>query len=147
MAKRSDFLALRGVYFLSLVFSLAAFSGCARVYAQSPTKAVPHPIAGPLTVSANARYFQDSRGTALTLNGSQTWNTLQDWGIGGRPQPLDFDAFVQFLLAHGQNFTLLWTVAALLFSGARWWRKSLLVILWLDENSKFCGPSLTPKTV
>jgi hypothetical protein len=110
MTQRSDFLALRRGYLLLWIISLAAYSLCAALHSQSPAKVAPHPIAGPLTVTANARYFQDSRGTALTLNGSQTWNTLQDWGIGGPPQPLDFVAFVQFLLAHGQNFTLLWTV-------------------------------------
>lgn len=72
MAQRSDFVAMRGGYFLSLIISVAAFSGCARVHSQSPAKAAPHPIVGPLTASANAHYFRDSRGTALTLNGSQT---------------------------------------------------------------------------
>src|ERR1700741_4838189 len=110
MAQRSKLIASRGSYFLSLIILLPLFSGCARVHAESPAKAVPNPIAGPLNVSTNASYFQDSLGTPLTLNGSQTWNTLQDWGVGGPPQPLDFDAFIQFLLAHGQNFTLLWTV-------------------------------------
>jgi hypothetical protein len=61
-------------------------------------------------VSSNFRYFKDPHGTALLLNGSQSWNTLQDWGTDGSPAILDFDAFVKFLTDHGQNFTLLWRV-------------------------------------
>ena len=67
------------------------------------------PITGPLVVSANPNYFKDANGTVLILNGSQTWNTLQDWGSNGSLQTLDFNAFVNFLTAHGHNFTLLWT--------------------------------------
>src|SRR5271165_4415881 len=67
-------------------------------------------IAAPLVVSSNPHYFKDASGAALMLAGSQTWNTLQDWGSDGSPQALDFNAFVKFLTAHGQNFTLLWRV-------------------------------------
>ncbi len=74
-------------------------------------------IAGPLVVSANPNYFKDASGTVLILNGSQTWNTFQDFGSSGSVQTLDFNAFVKFLLAHGHNFTL----------------------LWLTELPKFCG--------
>src|SRR5512141_911930 len=66
-------------------------------------------VAGPLTASTNPQYFKDANGTVLILNGSQTWNTLQDWGSNGSLQTLDFNAFVNFLTAHGHNFTLLWT--------------------------------------
>jgi Putative collagen-binding domain of a collagenase len=65
-------------------------------------------ISGPLKVSANPDYFKDASGAPLILNGSQTWNTVQDWGSDGSLQKLDFDAFVKFLTAHGHNFTLLW---------------------------------------
>ncbi len=65
-------------------------------------------IGGPLVVSDNPNYFKDSSGTPLILNGSHTWNTLQDWGSNGSLQALDFDAFVKFLTANGHNFTLLW---------------------------------------
>jgi len=68
------------------------------------------PITGELTVSRNPHYFQDAKGAPLILNGSQSWNTLQDHGTDGSVQPLDFDAFVKFLTAHGHNFTLLWTM-------------------------------------
>jgi hypothetical protein len=65
-------------------------------------------IAGPLVVSGNPNYFKDANGSVLILNGSQTWNTLQDWGSNGSLQATDFDRFVKFLVAHGHNFTLLW---------------------------------------
>ena len=78
---------------------------------------VPVPIAGPLVVSNNPNYFKDAKGNVLILNGSQTWNTFQDFGSDGAPQALDFTAFVRFLTSHGHNFTL----------------------LWLTELPKFCG--------
>ncbi len=65
-------------------------------------------ITGPLTVSSNPNYFKDATGATLILNGSQTWNTFQDWGNNGAIETLDFNAFVHFLSAHGHNFTLLW---------------------------------------
>ncbi|HEV2275226.1 MAG TPA: hypothetical protein VGR96_13735, partial [Acidobacteriaceae bacterium] len=70
----------------------------------------PHPIAGPLKAAADPHYFQDPNGRVLLLAGSQTWNTLQDWGTGASPEVLDFPAFVNFLTSHGHNFTLLWRV-------------------------------------
>src|SRR5438034_4327157 len=74
-------------------------------------------IAGPLVASGNPNYFKDANGTVLILNGSQTWNTLQDWGSNGSLQTLDFKAFVDFLAAHGHNFTLLWTTEMPKFCG------------------------------
>jgi Family of unknown function (DUF6298)/Putative collagen-binding domain of a collagenase len=65
-------------------------------------------IAGPLTASSNPNYFKDANGAVLILNGSQTWNTFQDWGSDGSLRTLDFNAFVSFLTTHGHNFTLLW---------------------------------------
>ena len=47
------------------------------------------PIRQPLTVSAKFRYFMDSSGAPAVLSGSQTWNTLQDWGDGGTAADLD----------------------------------------------------------
>lgn len=75
------------------------------------------PINGPLRASRNPNYFQDASGTPIILCGSQTWNTLQDWGTDGSVQPLDFDAFVSFLSAHGHNFTLLWCTELPRFRG------------------------------
>src|SRR4030095_5046702 len=78
-------------------------------------------ISGPLVASGNPNNFKDANGTVLILNGSQTWNTFQDWGSNGSLQELNFNAFVKFLSAHGHNFTL----------------------LWVTELPKFCGfPSL-----
>ena len=74
-------------------------------------------VMGPLRVSANPNYFQDPSGTPLVLNGSHTWNNLQDWGTNGSLQPLDFDAYVDFLVAHGHNFTLLWYIELPKFCG------------------------------
>jgi len=74
-------------------------------------------IAGPLAASENPNYFRDASGAVLILNGSQTWNTLQDWGSNGSPQTLDFNAFVNFLTAHGHNFTLLWRTELPKFCG------------------------------
>jgi len=68
------------------------------------------PIVGELVASPNHHYFSDGTGKAILLEGSQTWNTLQDWGTGGAVEPLDFAQFQKFLAAHGHNFTLLWTV-------------------------------------
>ena len=55
------------------------------------------PINKPLAVSANFRYFKDSNGAPVVLTGSQSWNTLQDWGTDGSVEALDYDAFVRFL--------------------------------------------------
>lgn len=82
---------------------IAAYSSRAQL-----TSSLQAPASGPLRVSANPNYFEDATGTPLILCGSQTWNTLQDWGSNGTIQPLDFGAFVSFLRAHGHNFTLLW---------------------------------------
>jgi hypothetical protein len=82
-----------------------ALIGAALAIPAAPATA---PIAGPLAVSGNPNYFKDAGGAVMILNGSHTWNNLQDWGSNGSLQPLDFDAYVQFLTAHGHNFTLLW---------------------------------------
>jgi hypothetical protein len=69
------------------------------------------PIEAPLkALSTNPHYFTDGSGKAIYLTGSQTWNTLQDWGTNGSVQPLDFAAFVKMLVSHHHNFTLLWTI-------------------------------------
>src|SRR5208283_2821946 len=92
-----------GLLFFFLMFSLSEIS--------------PALTAEPLVVSRNPHYFQDAKGNVLILSGSQTWNTLQDWGSDGSLQALDFDAFVKFLRAHGHNFTLLWTTEMPEFCG------------------------------
>lgn len=74
-------------------------------------------ISGPLAASGNPNYFKDPNGNVLILNGSQTWNTFQDWGADGSPQALDFEAFVKFLASHEHNFTLLWVTELPKFCG------------------------------
>src|SRR5208282_2344207 len=104
-------------FLLVLAISVAVIFSGIRLKAQSAAAPSAQPITGELTVSSNPHYFQDASGNPLILNGSQTWNTLQDWGAGGAVQTLDFDAFVKFLTAHGHNFTLLWTVELPKFCG------------------------------
>jgi hypothetical protein len=99
----------RIAYLAVTVIPIAQFGPSFRLAAQKPATGNP-PITGELTLSANHHYFKDGKGNIILLNGSQTWNTLQDWGTGGTPQPLDFVQFVRFLTDHGHNFTLLWTV-------------------------------------
>jgi hypothetical protein len=75
------------------------------------------PILKPLKAStANPNYFTDGK-KAVYLTGSHTWNTLQDWGTGDMIQPLDFSAFVNFLVQHHHNFTLLWVTELPKFCG------------------------------
>jgi hypothetical protein len=76
-------------------------------------------VTGPLTVSAaNPRYFTAAAGDtagqkAVYLTGSHIWNNLHD-GMGpGRacaeaPEPMDYDAYLDFLEDHGHNFIRLW---------------------------------------
>jgi hypothetical protein len=75
------------------------------------------PLAGPLRPSKNPNYFQDANGQAVVFAGSHTWNDLQDWGASGTPQAFDFTAYTNFLVAHGQNFTLLWQIELAKFCG------------------------------
>ena len=91
-------------------FGLAGFTarGIGRTNTNPASLAAQAPIERPLRASRNPNYFEDASGSPLVLCGSQTWNTLQDWGTGGTVQPLDFNAFVSFLKTHGHNFTLLW---------------------------------------
>jgi hypothetical protein len=68
--------------------------------------------------SSNPHYFKDASGAAIVLAGSQTWNTLQDWGSDGTLETLDFDAYVRFLTANmlESNYS---RVSGLTFSAAR----------------------------
>jgi hypothetical protein len=75
-------------------------------------------ITGPLKIlSSNPHYFADPQGKAVLLTGSQTWNTFQDWGTDGTVVPIDFAAFVQMLVSHHHNFTLLWATELPTFRG------------------------------
>jgi hypothetical protein len=76
------------------------------------------PITAPLkALSTNPNYFTDGTGKAIYLTGSHTWNSLQDWGTHDSIQSLDFTAFVNMLVAHHHNFTLLWTTELPAFRG------------------------------
>jgi hypothetical protein len=50
-------------------------------------------IAGPLVPFGNLQYFSDVNGATLILNGSQSWNKLQDFGTDGSLQAFDFHTF------------------------------------------------------
>lgn len=104
-------------FLVILGFSISTSLSGIPLAAQSKVEGPSQPIIGELMASSNPHYFKDAYGNALILAGSQTWNTLQDWGTGGSPRALDFDAFVKFLAAHGGNFTLLWTVELPKFCG------------------------------
>ncbi len=49
--------------------------------------------------------------------GSHTWNDLQDWGANGTLVTFDYAAYVNFLQAHGHNFTLVWATELPRFCG------------------------------
>jgi hypothetical protein len=68
------------------------------------------PITAPLRVSSvNSHWLFDANGKAVYLAGSHTWNDMQDLGQVGSTEPaFDFTSYVNFLLAHGQNDTILW---------------------------------------
>ncbi|HEX5412323.1 MAG TPA: putative collagen-binding domain-containing protein [Terriglobia bacterium] len=97
------------------MFVIAALCALLQACAAPPESPAVHPapsksIKAPLrALATNPRYFTDGSGKAIYLAGSQTWNTLQDWGTNGRVRPINFTAFVKMLVKHHHNFTLLWT--------------------------------------
>lgn len=75
-------------------------------------------ITAPLRASTdNPNYFTDGSGRAVYLSGSHTWNDFQDWGTDDSPQPFDFAAYVNMLVAHHHNLTLLWQTELPVFRG------------------------------
>lgn len=56
----------------------------------------------------NSRYFTDDSGNAIYLTGSHMWNNLIDMGKDDPPEPLDFNAYLDFLQKYGHNFIRLW---------------------------------------
>ncbi|MFI7707644.1 DUF6298 domain-containing protein [Nonomuraea sp. NPDC049480] len=76
-------------------------------------------LPGPLEISGdNPRYFtvrtdNPARRRAVYLTGSHIWNNFHD-GMGpgatppAEPERLDYDAYLDFLAAHGHNFIRLW---------------------------------------
>ena len=76
------------------------------------------PITTPLrALPVNPNYFSDGSGKAVYLTGSHTWNDFQDWGTDDSPIPFDFAAYVNMLVAHRHNFTLLWQTELPTFCG------------------------------
>ena len=76
------------------------------------------PITAPLRASTNnPNYFTDGSGRAVYLTGSHTWNDFQDWGTDDSPQPFDFAAYMNMLVAHHHNLTLLWQTELPVFRG------------------------------
>jgi hypothetical protein len=65
---------------------------------------------GPLSVCpSNRRYFTDGSGKAIYLTGSHTWaNFATDQGTGDPPTGIDYDAYLDFLVAHHHNFFRGW---------------------------------------
>lgn len=65
---------------------------------------------GPLSVCPNNhRYFADATGKPVYLTGSHTWaNFATDQGAGDPPGGIDFDAYLDFLVAHNHNFFRGW---------------------------------------
>jgi len=67
------------------------------------------PARGPLTVSANGRYFAAPDGKPVLLTGAHTWQNLQDTGFTDPPPKFDYQAYLNQVHADGQNFFRLWT--------------------------------------
>jgi hypothetical protein len=67
-------------------------------------------ISSPLRVSAtNPHFLVDASGRAVYLSGSHTWDDLQDLSQSpGTAALFDFNSYVNFLVAHGQDATILW---------------------------------------
>jgi uncharacterized protein YjdB len=60
---------------------------------------------GPLRVSSrNPRYFETPAGQIVYLTGSHTWSNLQDNGTTDPPPVFNYQAYLDFLVAHGHNF-------------------------------------------
>jgi collagenase-like protein with putative collagen-binding domain len=91
------------VFVTRLVVALCVLAAVA-----APDAAAAPTIAGPLSRSGSSRFFMDPSGRAVYLAGSQTWDDFQDTDQSNNPQPFDFNAYVSFLVGHGQNATILW---------------------------------------
>lgn len=69
------------------------------------------PATGPLRVlPSNPRYFTDGSGRAILLAGTHTWFTMQDMSEADPPLAFDYNAFLDFVQARGDNFfrTFVW---------------------------------------
>lgn len=67
------------------------------------------PVSGTLRVDpANPRYFTAGNGVVY-LTGSHTWGSFKDRAAVDPPPPFDYQAFLDFLIAHRHNFFRMWT--------------------------------------
>ncbi|MBV9896848.1 MAG: hypothetical protein JO020_22020, partial [Chloroflexi bacterium] len=57
---------------------------------------------------SNPHFFTDGSGHVIFLAGSQTWDDMQDTDQSSNPAAFDFNAYVNFLVSHGNNATILW---------------------------------------
>jgi hypothetical protein len=64
-------------------------------------------VAGVLTASSNARYFQNDTGIVL-LSGFHTWYTMVDGGVSDPPPTFDYAAWLAFQDTRGGNVFKLW---------------------------------------
>ncbi|MBV8716470.1 MAG: hypothetical protein JOZ65_15505 [Chloroflexi bacterium] len=83
--------------------------------APPPAPAPPPPAPAPgggtsllHTSASNSHFLVDGNGRAVYLAGSHTWDDLQDTDQSSNPAPFDFNSYVNFLVGHGQNMTILW---------------------------------------
>lgn len=91
------------------------------------------PTRGPLRVHpANPRYFQDADGEAVYLTGSHTWSNFQDNGHGDPPPVFDYEQYLDFLEAHGHNFTRLWV-----WESSRWSVQTRDDEYWFNPEAPF----------
>jgi hypothetical protein len=100
--------------FLAIAAGAVAAVPVSEAVTDARSGASPYPASTPIktplkTLATNPHYFTDDSGKAVYLTGSQTWNTLQDWGTNSSVRRLDFEAFVKMLVSYHHNFTLLWT--------------------------------------
>ncbi len=113
--------------------------------ADHPTGVPSSPPAGPLRVSpVNPRYLVDGSGKLVFLVGSNYWNAIQDGGRTNPPPPFDFNAFVNFLTSHGENYTKahVWEQGWHQSAGSSWYIKPTLYVrtgpgLALDGGMKY----------
>jgi len=87
-----------------------ANSGVVRAFNSSANTGARRPLDGPLrALPRNPRYFTNRSGRAIFLAGSHTWANMLDVGDSDPPSAFDFDAYLDFLHNHNQNFFRLWT--------------------------------------
>jgi hypothetical protein len=107
------------VVFSTLILSLGtATLSLGAAPAVSSAMAKSDPVTAPLRAfTNNPNYFTDGSGKAVYLTDSHTWNDFQDWGTDDSPEPFDFAAYVNMLVARLHNFTLLWQTELPVFRG------------------------------